>query len=78
MLFRSSAFFSVVFYTASLLSMSVLSMSTYCLCFGVEGEVFDGRDKKDINCIDPMGKACLNVGVAGRMGFVKRRRENPT
>ena len=38
-------------------------MSTYCLCFGVEGEEFDGRDKKYIICIDPMGNTSLNENL---------------
>ena len=49
-------------------------MSTYCLCFGVEGEEVDGSDKKYIICIDPVGSASLNVGVAWYMG--KRRRQS--
>ena len=50
-------------------------MSTYCLCFGVEGEEVDGSDKKYIICIDPVGSASLNVGVAWYMG---KRRQHPT
>ena len=38
-------------------------MSTYCLCFGVEGVVFDGRGKKYMFHVDPVGSASLNVGV---------------
>ena len=51
-------------------------MSTYCFCFDVEGERFDGRDKKYIICIDPVGNTSWNVGVAGHKANVKRRRES--
>lgn len=36
------------------------SMSTYCLCFSVEGEEFDGWDKKYIICIELVGNTSLN------------------
>ena len=37
-------------------------MSTYCLCFGVEGVRFDGRGKKYMLCIDPVGNTSLIKG----------------
>ena len=70
-----SAFFSAGFFKLSFFRSVIFSVNF--LCFGVEGEDFDGRNKKYIIYIDPEGHAPLHVGVARCMGIVKIR-DNPT
>ena len=47
-----------------------------CLCFGVEVVESDGRDNIYIISIDPVGNTALNVGMAGCMWIVKKRKSH--
>lgn len=55
-------FFMAAFYSVGFFRCQYFSVLTYCLYFGVEGEEFEGRCKKYMFCIDPVGNASLNVG----------------
>ena len=61
------------FLSSGLFRWQYFSMSNYCVCFDVEEEECDGRDKKYIICIQPVGSTSLIVGAAGRMGIANGR-----
>ena len=63
--FYMSAFFSAGFFMLQIFfRCQYFSMSTFCLCFGVEGEEFGVRDRKYMTCKDPVGTASRNRGMA--------------